>query len=256
MRKLIIILTFFLMFLNCVFAADVKIVTKEYKVVTKDGFLLNAKLQYPNIKKQREFPSVVLLHSLGYSSEWWENLPDELLKKGYAVVLIDLRGHGNSVYNPKLVKVSWKNLTKKAFARYPDDMVMVIKYIENDNKRVFFDNWAVVGSDIGASTAVLAIDKLNTKPKTIVMLTPVINAKGLYIPIKFAEMDNIDVLSIIGNSDKNGEYANGYLKKFAQSTFTEYISGSSSSGMLLLKNDKTLAGVITGWIQQYLSLSY
>ena len=66
-------------------------------------------------------------------------------------------------------------------------------------------------------------------------------------------MENIDILSIIGSTDRNGENANGYLKKFAQSTFTEYISGSTSSGMLLLKNDKTLVGVITGWIQQYLS---
>jgi alpha-beta hydrolase superfamily lysophospholipase len=252
MKRLIIILTLFATLLNCSFAADIKTVTKDYKIVTKDGFSMTAKLEYPKVKDKKDFSTVVLLHSLGYSSEWWGTLPDSLLNKGYAVVLVDLRGHGTSVYNSKLTRVSWKSMKNKAFLKYPDDVITVMDYIKNNNKRTFFNNWAFVGTDIGAATSVLVANKINYKPSTIVMLSPVIQTKGLYIPVKFAELNNIDVLSVTGTDDINGAKTNDYLKKFAQSTYAEYISESKSTGMLLLKNDESLSSVISAWIQQYL----
>ena len=253
MKRLIIILTLFTFFLNSVNAENAKnISSKEYKVVANDGFGITATLEYPKIKDKKEFSTVVLLHSLGYNSTWWESLPTDLLSSGYAVVKIDLRGHGNSVYSNNLSKVSWKNLTNKAYMKYPDDVITVIDYIKNENKRVFFDNWAIIGSDIGAATSILVANQIDYKPKTIVMLSPIVKAKGLYVPVKLAELNNIDILSITGGTDINGLEANEYLKKFAQSTYVEYTSESKSTGMLLLKHDKALPKFILSWISQYL----
>jgi len=252
MKKLIIILTLFTIFLNCAIAANTKTVTKDYKIVTKDGFSMTAKLEYPKVKNKTEYSTIVFLHSLGYTSDWWETLPNDLLKDGYAVLLVDLRGHGNSVYNAKLQKVSWKSLTKNAYAKYPDDIISVIDYIKTENKRTFFNNWAIVGSDIGALTAIHVANKIEYKPKTIVMLSPIVQTKGLYAPVKLAELNNIDILSIVGDADLTGIEASKYLKKFAQSTFAEYTAESRSNGMLLLKHDTSLSKVITSWIAQYL----
>ena len=252
MKRLIFILTLFLFFINTsVLAAD-KITKQDIKVVTKDGFSICATLEYPKIKGKNEYSTVVLLHSLGYSSVWWETLPQELLDKGYAVIQIDLRGHGKSVYNSKLIKVSYKSLTNKAFSRYPSDVIAVLDYVKNENKRIFFDNWAIVGADIGASAGIIAANTLPYKPATLVLLSPVTKAKSLYIPVHFAEMENVDTLSISGVNDTVGLTTQNYLKKFAQSTFTEYTSSSSSTGMMLLKNDKSLSKVITEWLGQYL----
>ena len=195
---------------------------------------------------------MVLLHSLGYSSEWWETLPDELLDQGYAVLLIDFRGHGNSVYNSKLVRVSWNSLTNNAFAKYPDDVITIIDYIKNENKRIFFNDWAIVGCDIGAITAINVANKIEYKPKTIVMLSPLVEARSLYAPVKLAELNNIDTLSITGKTDVISIEAQNYLRKFAQSTFAEYTADSKSTGMLLLKHDSSLSKVIVSWITQYL----
>ena len=252
MKRLIIILTLFTAFLNCAVAANVKTVTKDYKTVTKDGFSMTAKLEYPKIKEKNNFSTVVLLHSLGYSSEWWETLPDELLDQGYAVLLIDFRGHGNSVYNSKLVRVSWNSLTNNAFAKYPDDVITIIDYIKNENKRIFFNDWAIVGCDIGAITAINVANKIEYKPKTIVMLSPLVEARSLYAPVKLAELNNIDILSITGKTDVVSIEAQNYLRKFAQSTFAEYTADSKSTGMLLLKHDSSLSKVIVSWITQYL----
>ena len=252
MKKLFLLIILFFTSLTYAFASDVKAVVREYKIAASDGFGIDATLKYPKIKGQLNYSTVVLLHSLGYSSEWWENLPDELLNNGYAVVTIDFRGHGKSVYNPKLARVSWKSLTNKAFSKYPDDVISVINHIKNENKRVFFDNWAIIGSDLGADTAIFVANEIPYKPKTIVMLSPAVSIKGLYVPVKLAELGNIDLFSIIGASDINAKEANNYLKKFAQYTYAEYVSESTATGMLMIKNDSSLTNVITSWINQYL----
>lgn len=253
MKKFVLtILALVLLFTNTsVFAAQ-NIIKKDIATQATDGFNIKATLMYPKNKTQKEFSTVVLLHSLGYNSQWWGTLPDELLSKGYAVLEIDLRGHGKSVYTSKLTKVSWKSMKNTAYAKYPDDVIKVIESVKNDNtRRAFFNNWAIVGSDIGASTGVLAADKYNVKPKTIVMISPVIKTRSLYIPVSIAQLDNVDFLSITGTDDAASKESEDYLKKFAQNTFAEYTSESKTYGMLMLKNDPKLSKVIVEWIDQY-----
>ena len=252
MKRLLIILTLFLFFINTSAFSAQSTVKKDMKIVTKDGFSMSAVLEYPKVKGVSEFSTVVLLHSLGYSSQWWETLPKELLEQGYAILSIDLRGHGKSVYNSKLVRVSWKSMTNRAYAKYPSDVAEIIEYVKNENKRVFFNKWAIVGSDIGAVTGIKAANIVNDKPKTIVTISPVVTAKGLFVPVDLAELENIDILSISGTDDYKGQETEEYLKKFAQSTFTEYTSESKATGMLLLKNDPSLTKIIVEWINQYL----
>ncbi len=253
MKRIILILTLFLLLINTIANAATNTISKEITATSVDGFTMKGYLEYPKTKNQKEFPTVVLLHSIGYSSDWWCNLPQDLLNQGYAVLKIDLRGHGKSVYNSKLLRTSWSSMTNNAFAKYPDDVIKVIEQVKSENtKKVFFNNWAIVGSDIGASTAILVADKISYKPKTLVLLSPVVETKGLYVPVKLANLDRIDIFSISGTNDNSGHNAQEYLKKFSQATFATYTSESRSTGMLMLKNDNTLARIITSWIKEYL----
>lgn len=253
MKRIILILTLFLLLINTIANAATNTISKEITATSVDGFTMKGYLEYPKIKNQKEFPTVVLLHSIGYSSDWWCNLPQDLLNQGYAVLKIDLRGHGKSVYNSKLLRTSWSSMTNNAFAKYPDDVIKVIEQVKSENtKKVFFNNWAIVGSDIGASTAILVADKISYKPKTLVLLSPVVETKGLFVPVKLANLDRIDIFSISGTNDNSGHNAQEYLKKFSQATFATYTSESRSNGMLMLKNDNTLARIITSWIKEYL----
>lgn len=254
MRRFIVyILALFLMFINLSVEAAPKFVEKEIKAVASDGFNINATLTYPKVKNQKEVYTVILLHSLGYNSQWWESLPKELLAKGYAVLAIDLRGHGSSVYNAKLTKNSWKNMKNSAYAKYPDDVLAVINQVKEENsKKVFFNNWAIVGADIGASAGIMAADVMPVHPKTIVMISPVVKAKGLYIPVNMAHLDGVDFLSISGTDDIMSKDAEAYLMKFAQDEFATYTSESKTTGMMMLKNDSGLAKMIAEWVGEYL----
>lgn len=253
MKKIILtILALFLFFINTVTTAYASQTNKEYKIAARDGFMLKAVLSYPKTKGQKEFNTVVLIHSLGYNSAWWGDLPDKLAEKGFAILTIDLRGHGGSVYNKNLAKVSWKSLTKTAYAKYPSDVAEIIDFIKSDNpKKSFFDNWAIVGSDIGAIAGIMAADKLSYKPKTVVMLSPIVQTKGLYVPVAVAQLDNVDFLSITGKNDSVSKSAQEYLKKFAQAGFEEYECEATTTGMLMIKSDPELTTVITEWIKGY-----
>lgn len=253
-RIIVLILALFLMFINTNVEAAQNFVKKEIKADASDGFNIEATLVYPKVKNQKEVSTVVLLHSLGYNSQWWGTLPTDLLNRGYAVLSIDLRGHGSSIYNSKLTKTSWKNMKNSAYAKYPDDVVAVISKVKEENsKKIFFKNWAIVGADIGASAGVLAADKMTVYPKTIIMISPVVKAKGLYIPVSMAHLDGVDFLCISGTDDIMSKDAEAYLSKFAQDEFVTFESASKSTGMLMLKNDAGLPKMITEWVSEYLN---
>ena len=254
MRRIVLfILAFFLIFINLSADAAIKTTQKEIEAVSPDGFNMKATLTYPKVKGQKEFQTVILLHSIGYNSQWWGDLPNRLLEKGYAVLAIDLRGHGKSIYNAKLGKTSWKNLKNSGFAKYPEDVIAVVnKVIEENTKIKFFDSWAVIGADIGASTGVIASDKLKKDPKTIIMISPIVETKGLYIPVNIAHLETTDFLSILGTDDSDSKEAAEYLSKFAQNEFAVFTSSSKTTGMLMLKNDEDLSKMIAEWINEYL----
>lgn len=253
-RIIFIILTLFLFFINTSCEAAQALIKKDLKVVAKDGFNICAKLTYPKLKNKKDFSTVVLLHSIGYNSQWWENLPNKLLEKGYAVLTIDLRGHGESVYNSKFTKISWKNLKNTGYAKYPTDIVSVIEEIKKENTaKSFFNNWAIVGADIGASAGILAADALKSSPEVVVMISPVVEIRGLYIPVSVAHLENSDFLSISGNEDTDSKLAAEYLSKFAQNEFVTFTSESKSTGMLMIKNDAGLSNFITEWVSEYLN---
>lgn len=252
-RFTIVILALFFFITNTLCSFSASYTKKNLSVPAKDGFSLNGVLTYPKEKGKKDYKTVLLLHSHGTNSLWWGDLPNKLLENGYAVLTIDLRGHGQSVYNSALKKVSWKSLKNSAYQKYPDDIIQVIKYINDEfPKMKFFNEWAIVGSDIGASAGIIAADRLDFKPKTIVLLSPVVQTRGLYIPVSIAQLSNIDFLSIASIDDPTAIEAQNYLKKFAQDEFSVYTSSSRSSGMVLLKNDPEIIPIITEWINQYL----
>ena len=253
-RSIFIILTLFLFFINTSVYAAQPLMKKDIKVVAKDGFNINATLTYPKIKGQKDFQTVVLLHSLGYNSQWWETLPKNFLEKGYAVLTIDLRGHGSSVYNSRFSKLSWKNIKNSGFAKYSTDIIAVIEEIKKENTaKQFFNKWAIVGADIGASAGILAADKMKSSPEIVVMISPVVEAKGLYIPVSIAHLEGSDFLAISGTDDTDSKSAAEYLSKFAQNQFITFTSESKTTGMLMLKNDPGLVNFITEWVSEYLN---
>src|ERR1044071_9524015 len=63
---------------------------------TSDGWKIAA-WYWPPPSANAKAPGVILLHQRAKDKGSWGSLPAQLVKQGYAVIAIDLRGHGESV---------------------------------------------------------------------------------------------------------------------------------------------------------------
>lgn len=221
-----------------------KTIKIEYE--TQDKFLISANLVYPKTK-EKLYPLVILLHSIGENSNQWGTLPDKLLESGFAILKVDLRGHGESIYNIDLNKKYWQNLSEKAYSKYPNDILGLMNYVKQEYKNISFSHYAIIGADIGANTSILASQLMKNKPFALVLISPQTSFKGLYIPIAIADLPKTNILFVYSNLDNKTVKEVKSLKRFAQAQTKELIYPSGGSGMILLKNNKDSDYDITNW---------
>ena len=139
----------------------------EVTFLSNDGVPISA-LFGASVSAQR-IPTVILLHDLGGDKQEWLSTTDlfiELLERGYAVVAVDMRGHGQTPL--------------------PDDrQVLLIEDLENSVLDVFATlNWllgqravdpnriAVIGDGSGGNVAFVSSGIFTEQIKTSVSLSP------------------------------------------------------------------------------------
>ena len=242
---ILVVIVFFFNTQN-VFCAT-KIIKKEVEVETKDEKLIKAQITYPNTK-MKKYPTVLLLHSIGYSSEYWGGLIEELNNAGFLVIAMDLRGHGQSVFNTSFQQRSWCYFSEKEFQKFPSDVKTLLDRAKLVSKPVDMKDYAIVGADIGANSAVLATTMVKEKPKALVLLSPVKKFKGLYIPIAMTELGQIPILTMVSKKDKFSLKEQQDLVRFAQGPYYAQNYSDGGMGMLMIKLNKTMAHDITNWL--------
>lgn len=251
-KKILLLILLIFVFVGTTQRVDCKTISKEIQVQTKDLRVIKATLSYVKIEGVEKYPTVVLLHSLGYSSDNWGNLIPDLNNAGYAVLAIDLRGHGKSVYDASFHQKPWIYFTPKTFLKYPTDVIAVLNETQKQSKKVDMNNMAMVGADIGANTAILVSKALVKKPKTLVLISPTTSFKGLYTPIAIADMGFIPVLSMVSTKDRYCLAEQKSLSKFSQGGFYAKNYPNGGMGMIMLKVNPTMSQDITKWIIRYL----
>lgn len=214
---------------------------------TKDSFVIKSKLFYP-AEKKAVYPAVVFLHSIGYSSDYWGVIVKKFVDAGAAVLVVDLRGHGQSMYDSNFKIRSWQYYSNKTFAKYPEDIADILKYVATNYKNISIHNYAVVGADIGANTAILAVEKIVNKPKCMVLISPTREFKGLYTPISMTNIGAVPLLSMVSAKDPHSVRESQSLKKFAQGTFDIKTYPAGGMGMLMLKANPSMADDIVNWV--------
>jgi len=205
MRKyfgIILLILFILVCIPNVYAAKKKAPITKHKIefLTKDKFILSGDLYITSTKSDK--PLVVALHSFSLNAKTWQKLAESLRTKGYNVLTMDLRGHGRSIYNENLKLKSRYKFNKNDWQKLPTDVIESIEYIKTNYPNINCKDVIFIGADIGASAGVLAGVNLKKQPVKFVMLSPMINFKGLYIPVKIANYTDTKFLILLSKSDK------------------------------------------------------
>ncbi len=207
MKKILICLIGLSIFVFCgfyaqAFAKKEKVPTTKHKIelITKDKYILAGDLYIANPATNK--PLVVLLHSFGVSSKVWLNLAENLRQKGYNCLAMDLRGHGRSVYNEQLKLKSRYKFTSNDWQKLPSDVIESINYVRTNYSKINTNDYIFVGADIGASAGLIAGNSLKNKPEKFVLISPMLNFKGLYIPVIVANYTTTKFLVLLSKTDK------------------------------------------------------
>lgn len=214
---------------------------------TRDSFVIKSKLFYPT-KKEKVYPMVVFLHSLGYNSDYWGDITKKFVDENVAVMLIDLRGHGQSVYDTSFRIRSWLYYTPKQFALYPEDITEILKYMGMNYRNISTVDYAIIGADVGANTAILAAEKMPNKPKCMALISPSRNFKELYTPIALTELGAMPIMAAVSVRDNYFEKEAYALEKFAQGDYKVKTYPKGGSGMMMLRSNPTMSDDIVKWV--------
>jgi pimeloyl-ACP methyl ester carboxylesterase len=187
---------------------------------TRDGLALNA-AYYPPIRPSKDVVPVILLHMAKGSSADWAPLALSLQRAGHAVIVPDLRGHGESTQiNRGGVSATLDQATMRKGdfeAMVTQDLERVKKFLveENNKENLNIRKLCVVGAELGAAVAInwAALDwswpPLATGPQGqdvngLVLITPIWSHKGMTI-VNATKQDDlqraISVMIIAGAKD-------------------------------------------------------
>jgi pimeloyl-ACP methyl ester carboxylesterase len=114
-------------------------------------------------------PAVLLLHGYGENRAVWNGLEQQLLTRGWAVMALDLRGHGESKsQNSRSIEASpeWR----KDPHEFPVDVDPALDWIKAQ-PRINTRKIVVIGSDVGANLALIASGRY-PEVRTVVAIRP------------------------------------------------------------------------------------
>jgi len=114
-------------------------------------------------------PAVLLLHGYGEDRSVWRDFGQELLKRGWAVMALDLRGHGESKSrNQRPIQASpeWR----KDPHEFPVDLDPALDWLKAQ-PRINTRKIVIIGSDVGANLALIASGGFS-EVRTVVAIKP------------------------------------------------------------------------------------
>jgi pimeloyl-ACP methyl ester carboxylesterase len=114
-------------------------------------------------------PAVLFLHGYGEDRKVWEEFRKLFLARGWAVMTLDLRGHGDSVtrnQRPIQASTAWRNSPRE----FPLDVTPALDYLKRQ-PRLNSSKIVIVGYDIGANLALVSSGKFR-EVRTVVAVNP------------------------------------------------------------------------------------
>lgn len=167
----------------------------EHVLTTSDDVSIDSTLYTPD--DVLAAPAVLLLHQYQRDKAQWGDFPDELASRGYVVLAISLRGHGESDgYAGDLSGV----LTDPDGA--PRDVDAGIAFLR-EQTAVDGDRVAILGTSIGANLAVAAA--VDNKAKTYISVSSRREPSEALADASITELESVFFLA--GRNDAGGQAA-------------------------------------------------
>lgn len=217
---------------------------KRHVFITDDNVRLMSDIYIPEGKGQH--PAVILLHMLGQSRRDYQPLIAPLLAKGFAVVNLDMRGHGQSTALGSST-ISYKQFKDEDWAKLPGDTQKVVKNLHTI-REIDGTKLAIVGASIGANAALIAADG-DEVVKALILLSPGLDFHKLK-PAEHMSRIRRPVLIIAAKDDPYSADSAKKLCQLAPATCRTNILPSGGHGTAMLVSHPELNAQIADWLQK------
>lgn len=210
--------------------------TRDVNIAAGDGLELQGTLATPG--GLAPFPGVLLLHMLNSERAVWQEvgLVDGLLRSGYAVLTLDMRGHGDTG-------------GARDWALAADDLQRVVDYLAAqpavDETRI-----AVIGASIGANMA-FTTAAARSDVQTAVLLSPGLDYRGVTTEDKLAEYGERPLLIVASEEDSYAADSSRTLAEQAAAAQLELYTGAGH-GTNMFAQETGLIDLLLNWLQQSL----
>ena len=205
----------------------------DFRIVTLEAYdeLTLVAAYYP--PPASPAPAVLLLHALGGQKEDWAPFATQLQQAGYAVMALDLRGHGASGG-----EADW-SLALDDVAR---SLAVLLAQPEVDQGRA-----AVMGENIGANLALVA-GAYDPAVQAVVLLSAGLSDQGIRTEEAIVAYGERPVLIAAGRDDDYGFTAAQQLAELAQGSDTLTLFPGGSRGVDLLAEHPDLGNLVLAWL--------
>jgi len=200
-------------------------------------------------KPTQKYPLVILLHELNGRGADWGKFPEALVKAGYAVAVVDLRGHGKSG-----TKRNWRTFEGKDWQATPKDIYTVMKFLTNNVAQVpqvQGENTALVGASIGANMMIIAAGNTaqsHTKVmRSLVALSPSLKEKNLETTVPIVHVTQ-PILMMASQTDEISYHGTELLYRLAQGKKSLLLFKNVGRGTEMLRDYPELQGNVVQWL--------
>lgn len=198
-------------------------------------------------------PALILLHMRGSDKSSFAGLAAKLHAEGYAVIAIDLRGHGDSKF-PDGSNPGFKALQDSDYLAMLNDVKAAHSFLEG-KAAVDADRVGIIGASIGANLAIMyaATDR---RVRTVVALSAGLDYKGLKPGAYLEDFGTRPLYLLCAKEDEYAWQSSVELEK--QATLADPISlrvftGKAHGTDLFISQPGLDDTIVSGWLLNYLA---
>lgn len=219
---------------------------EEITLSTADGVTLSGTYSPPNDKRAA---GVILWHDRDRDRSDWGNLAEALHREGYAVLAMDLRGHGKSTRRGNGT-LDRQAMSESDFAKAVQDVQAAYQYLTG-REEIEKDRIAMVGAGWGANLA-LQFAARERRLKTLVLLSPALSIQGLQALEDMDRYGERPVFLAASLKDTQATEAVRQLEKAARGERMVKVYEDAGRGAEMLKKASDLIDLIVDWLEETL----
>ena len=151
----------------------------------------------------------LLLHMMPSDRKSWTAFAEKLASRGYHVLAIDLRGHGDSVEGPS-GKLDYHSFSNEEHASSIHDVEAGAEFLSTKGA----DSLVLAGASIGANLALWHAARNPRGVENLILLSPGLDYKGIATePLMIKMEPGIDIMLVSGGTED--AYSQETVKKLA-----------------------------------------